>query len=292
MAKIRMMRANDAPAAARLANSEGWRLVPDDFRRMMALGGAGNFVAEGAGGRLVGIGTVLVYGSLAWLTNYIIEKRHRGMGIGSALVECSLAHADLAGVENVSLYTYDDRTGFYRQFGFSCTGSHTYYSGKPDARAPGWLQGNEKITVKRAICAKSLVQLDKAATGADRCAFLRALSKCPDVSILAATRKGPRGREQAAGYISAAHCPQNALEIGQWVAGDAETAGLLLRAVCAAIKPATLCAFAPDSNPTAGRILSAAGLKPGPKFARMSLGKKNQKLRGRLAYSMCALEAW
>ena len=48
----------------------------------------------------------------------IIDKRHRGKGLGKILIENILNLTELKNVKNFELYCLEDMTSFYKKYGF------------------------------------------------------------------------------------------------------------------------------------------------------------------------------
>lgn len=77
---------------------------------------------EAASGRLVASGRVLGDGlRAAWLLDLVVERKHRGRGLGSALVERLLDHPAARGARSLHLRTRDAQP-FYARFGFRSDG--------------------------------------------------------------------------------------------------------------------------------------------------------------------------
>jgi GNAT superfamily N-acetyltransferase len=57
------------------------------------------------------------YATFAWLADVFVVPGHRGMGLGTWLVETAVSHPDLRGLRRWTLAT-GDAHGLYAQFGF------------------------------------------------------------------------------------------------------------------------------------------------------------------------------
>lgn len=74
----------------------------------------------GEPGELAGFARVLtdeVY--LAMVLDVIVTPRHRGGGLGAALMEAILSHPKVSGARSVELVCQPDLIGFYRRWGFT-----------------------------------------------------------------------------------------------------------------------------------------------------------------------------
>src|SRR5215210_474317 len=102
MANIRPMKASDVADGMRLKAEAGWNQVDADWRRFLALGGDGCFAAE-SGGRVVGSVTTARFRSVGWVAMLLVEKAHRGAGIGRGLLIRALEHLEARGARSVRL---------------------------------------------------------------------------------------------------------------------------------------------------------------------------------------------
>src|SRR5919112_846030 len=102
MVDLRPMTAADLADGMRLKAEAGWNQVEADWRRFLALGGEGCFVAE-RDGRVVGSVTTCQFGSIGWVAMLLVEKAHRGEGIGRGLLLRALEHLEGRGARSVRL---------------------------------------------------------------------------------------------------------------------------------------------------------------------------------------------
>ena len=285
MHRIRTMQKKDIPVAVRLTELEDWHFSAGDFDVMMQLWPGGNFVMVNEDEKILGIGSVLVHGKIAWLSNYIVVKGQRGKGYGKELVAHSLRHISSHGIKDAGLYTYDDRVGFYSQFGFARKGKYTLYAGKVPSEAPSEQTVENVYSVDKKMLA-DVKRLDKRALGIDRSEFVKSLYRFFPAHFLISRCEYGR----IAGYITAGPCPDGSFEVGQWIAKDRETARSLIAALSKNIGSKTLQVIAPDAN--AGGILKSYGFRTGRKFVKMSLGKGQKAGKKDWLYSLCGMEVW
>jgi predicted N-acetyltransferase YhbS len=111
------MTAADLADGMRLKAEAGWNQVEADWRRFLALGGEGCFVAERQG-RVVGSVTTCQFGSVGWVAMLLVEKAQRGAGIGRALLMRSLEHLESRGARSVRLDATALGRPLYESLGF------------------------------------------------------------------------------------------------------------------------------------------------------------------------------
>jgi amino-acid N-acetyltransferase len=75
------------------------------------------FLVARAGGRLVGVVGLEVYGDSALLRSLAVRADHRGRGLGQALTRAALRQARVRGVRRVYLLT-ETAAPFFERFGF------------------------------------------------------------------------------------------------------------------------------------------------------------------------------
>jgi GNAT superfamily N-acetyltransferase len=69
------------------------------------------------GARLVGFARVVTdRATFAWLADVFVVETHRGLGLGKWLIECIVAHPDLADLK-IFLLATDDAHELYRRYG-------------------------------------------------------------------------------------------------------------------------------------------------------------------------------
>ncbi len=110
----------DFPALVRLTSQEGWNYAVEDFNRLWSTGCMETVVARDGASGVAGMVTVLDYGEVAWLSNVVVRRDLRGMGIGRALVGEAVSRNRRK--RTISLLSYGDTAGFYRRQGFSEAG--------------------------------------------------------------------------------------------------------------------------------------------------------------------------
>lgn len=114
---VRRMVPKDFEFAIKLTNTSKWNLEIEDFRRTLDLEPKGCFIAE-VDRRRVGLLTTVVYDSLAWIGNVIIDESSRGKGFGVKLMKHALKFLKVRKARTIGLYAYEDTAGFYEKLGF------------------------------------------------------------------------------------------------------------------------------------------------------------------------------
>jgi N-acetylglutamate synthase-like GNAT family acetyltransferase len=282
MPRIRVMQREDIQEAVRLTSLEEWRFTESDFKAMLQLWPDGNFVMEGDNNEVIGIGSVLSYGKIAYLSNYIVIKNERGKGYGKALVLKSLEYIKQNEIQETLLYTYDDRTEFYSQFGFKEVCAATAYTGIPKSSF-----ASEGISMIKAEDLGELKAYDSNSFGIDRSRFIDKLHEYFRDNFIVARKHG-----EICGYVTAGSCPGGILEVGQWIANDVEIAQGLISMLLKKAKPSSVYIIVPDSNQSARKIMSACNLKPGRKYVKMRMGVILSFPKTDYMYSLCTMEVW
>ena len=111
------MTAADVADGMRLKAEAGWNQVEADWRRFLALGGEGCFVAERQG-QVVGSVTTCRFGPVGWVAMLLVEKAHRGAGIGRVLLIRALEHLESGGARSVRLDATAPGRPLYESLGF------------------------------------------------------------------------------------------------------------------------------------------------------------------------------
>jgi GNAT superfamily N-acetyltransferase len=137
------------------------------------------FVAETADGALVGTAVAAIHGSVAWIGTIWVQSAARGRGLGAALTDAALEAAADAGCESQVLVATSAGRPLYERLGFDV---QTWYR---TMEAPG-LAGEPPPGVRAFAPADlaAIVALDRAATGEDRSAALRAFAAPSTARVL------------------------------------------------------------------------------------------------------------
>lgn len=199
---VRRLATDELPLAVPLLAPEGWSLEPPELVRLESLGGA---VGAFEGGRLVGFLTFIDTPPYRWIGNVAVSPAVRGRGVGARIVAEAMRGAD-----RTALYSVEKAVTLYERAGLRIAGE--LHALRAEHARPGDEQADE---LARADVADA-VALDRAATGMDRGALLRALL---DVHPGRAVRRG--GRTVAFGIAKTYY---DVTEIGPVVAERPEDA--------------------------------------------------------------------
>jgi GNAT superfamily N-acetyltransferase len=262
MLLIRAMTTADIPAGMRLKEQAGWNQLEADWRRLLELQADGGFVAEWDN---VAVGTVTTcrFGPVAWVAMMLVDERHRGRGIGRALLTHALNVLDAQGVRSVRLDATPLGRPLYDSLGFLAEATFTRFQGiLPDAGESHEILGTGPRDALERVCA-----LDREVTSTDRGRLLRRLAdEHPDALRVV---DGTRG---VAGFLMA-RPGSRAIQIGPCVADD--RAGPLLLADARtryARKPVFL--DIPATHVAAQELAASWGLAAGRLLTRMGRGPR------------------
>jgi ribosomal protein S18 acetylase RimI-like enzyme len=220
--KIRLLVAEDLPAAMRLKEAAGWNQTEEDWLRLLRLEPRGCFAAA-AVGRLVGTATTTTYGrELAWVGMVLVDPEFRRRGIASRLMRAALAYLDGEGVRSVKLDATPDGRHVYEGLGFE---DELLIERWRREALEGGGRDAEPSSLDPARLAE-ILEFDRLAFGADRARLLESLVAESAGTFVRA--EGGRVKGYALTRAGAA-----ADYIGPLVASDFETASGLLDEVIA-----------------------------------------------------------
>jgi GNAT superfamily N-acetyltransferase len=168
-ATLRLLNANDIPAAAQLSAQASWNQTDEDWRALMDLAPEGCLVME-VGGELAATTTLLCYGRrLAWIGMVLTKLQYRGRGLARRLLTEALILADQKGIETVKLDATDQGKPIYEKLGFRSEQAVERWTrpGLAGALAPAAL----------APRAEEWREADSLAFGADRSQLLERLAR-------------------------------------------------------------------------------------------------------------------
>jgi ribosomal protein S18 acetylase RimI-like enzyme len=259
MIHIRPMTAADLPLGLRLSQEAGWNQISADWQRFLDLQPDGCFVAQWDG-LPVGTTTTCIFGSVAWIAMVLVKTSHRGRGIGTALMEHSLAYLDERGVDTVRLDATPlgqpvyERLGFVEQFRLA-----RYEGVLTEAREiPG-------VEVALPDHWEALVTLDRTVTNTDRRQFLSRLFSEQPHNVCCV-----QGGGGIAGFI-AARPGAKALMLGPCM-GTPEAARLLFADAGRRYAGQRVVVDVPLVNRAATILVEAQGLMVQRRLTRMRRG--------------------
>src|ERR1700740_2643423 len=92
--RLRAMAEADIPAGMRLKEISGWNQTAEDWGRFLNASPNGCFVAE-FDSKVVGTAATISYeDKFAWIGMVLVDPKYRGRGIGTRLLEKTIAFLD------------------------------------------------------------------------------------------------------------------------------------------------------------------------------------------------------
>lgn len=275
---VRRLGPDDLRHCVRLSVDRGW--LPEQAKWSMLLevsevfgvdapdGGGGRDDADGA---LAGAVVLTRYGAdLASVGMMLVAARHGRLGLGRALMEHLLAEA---GDATVTLFATDLGKPLYDKLGFRTIRRSAAFTG-PFRAGPTTgptAVDNSKIRTRPATTADmaEIIDVDKAAFGADRSRLLRRLPAFAGQLLVLQTEHGLAG---LAGF-AAAWQNHTSTVIGPVVAPDGAAARLLISDLAAGIRGQVRLDLDPD-RPELPAWAAGHGLKPAGLNAVMAYGRR------------------
>ncbi len=171
--QIRLMTAQDVPAAVALARAQGWRDRSLFYDLVLRIPTVQALVAVAEG--LVATGLATANGPVGWLGAIVVAEEHRRRGIGRAMTEELMRRLREAGCETLSLESTDAGRPMYERMGFRLVTHYHQLQADHIEERPLPPAGSHARPLRRAdlpaVCA-----LDRQATGEDRSAALEVLA--------------------------------------------------------------------------------------------------------------------
>lgn len=280
---VRRLRPDDLRHCVRLSVDRGW--LPEKAKWSMLLevsevfgidapgGGDGTDGTDGGDGALAGAVVLTRYGAeLASVGMMLVAARYGRMGLGRALMEHLLAEA---GDATVTLFATDLGKPLYDKLGFRTIRRSAAFTGP--FRADSFLAepavtvataDNSKMRTRPAAAADmaSIIDVDKAAFGADRSRLLRRLPAFAGQLLVLETGRGVAG-------FAAAWQNHTSTVIGPVVAPDGAAARRLIGDLAAGIRGQVRLDLDPD-RPELPAWAVRRGLQPAGLNAVMAYGDR------------------
>jgi len=221
---IRPMTDADIPDGMRLKEQNLWNTLPEDWRRQLDLEPEGCFVAE-IEGAVVGTACACMFDTVSWVNLVLVDKIHRGRGIGTSLMRTVLAWLDDRKVPSIRLDATPLGRPIYEKLGFTVEYELTRYEGTMP-QLPGT---GERVAVAQASDLPAVIQLDRAVTGTNRSKLIRFLYEGVNlfvardeggISGFASFRPGSRARHIGPCLGDALACRELLATISQFLHGD------------------------------------------------------------------------
>ena len=285
---VRRLRPDDLRHCVRLSVDRGW--LPEKAKWSLLLevsevfgidapdGGDGGGGTEGRDGALAGAVVLTRYGAdLASVGMMLVAARYGRMGLGRALMEHLLAEA---GDATVTLFATDLGKPLYDKLGFRTIRRSAAFTGpfradpfladpfRAEPAVTTATTDNSKMRTRPAAAADmaSIIDVDKAAFGADRSRLLRRLPAFAGQLLVLETGRGVAG-------FAAAWQNHTSTVIGPVVAPDGAAARLLIGDLAAGIRGQVRLDLDPD-RPELPAWAVRHGLQPSGLNAVMAYGDR------------------
>lgn len=263
-AEIRLLTANDLPAAMRLKGLARWNQTESDWRRLLKLEPGGCFAAS-VDGRVVATTTTTTYGkTLAWIGMVIVDPAFRRRGIAARLMRTALASLQTMGIATVKLDATAAGRPVYEELGFVYESLIERWEG---VARPAQATGCAALDEKRW---SDLLALDRHAFGADRARLLELLRRdaCAQALIIGAADKPLRGYALARSGSAASY-------LGPLVATDEQAAMQLLDGMLNQLIGRSVYIDFNKGFVASAAALAARGFVKQRDLVRMRFGQKN-----------------
>jgi GNAT superfamily N-acetyltransferase len=183
---LRVMDEADIPAGMRLKEISGWNQTAEDWGRFLNASPNGCFVAE-VDSRVVGTAATISYqDKFAWIGMVLVDPVYRGRGIGTRLLEKTIAFLDEVKIPTMKLDATPLGKPLYEKIGFV-----TEYEIERLIlnRGPEQLSNTQPTDAQRPISNSELeivMARDSELFGADRSGLLKSLhQQSPELTFAA-----------------------------------------------------------------------------------------------------------
>ena len=260
------MSEQDIPAGMRLKDIAGWNQTANDWKCFLKASPAGCFVAE-VDGTVRGTAATISYEhKFAWVGMVLVDPEFRGQGIGTRLLEKTIAHLDESKIPAIKLDATPQGRPIYEKLGFTPEYEIARLILKRPPKISDALAVSESVSVDSNQL-QAIVAADKEIFGASRSDLLCSLHQnAPDLTV-AEWRSG-----NLQGYAFGRH-GSIADQLGPWMAMDSQAAGRLLKGFLRRCSGETLVVDCLQANQMAGELLLAEGFSYSRPLTRMYRGK-------------------
>ncbi len=163
------MTVDDVALGMRLKEQAGWNQTEADWRRFLALGSDGCFVAE-LDGQPVGTTTTCVFDSVAWIAMVLVDEQARHQGIATRLVQHALGYLDRRNVQTVRLDATPLGRPVYERLGFAAEFELSRLQGEALSAQVGY-----SVVPVGSADVDAIIQLDTSVSGTNRGRLLERL---------------------------------------------------------------------------------------------------------------------
>ena len=264
MFSIRPWTKEDIPYVCQSVSREKWGHSQSDIERCWHWEPKGCLIARE--GERLGHVSSISYGKLGWIGLLIVNPKHRGKGVGTALVKKAITHLREKGAESIRLEAVEEYAPLYERLGFREEFASLRYQGHMTAKTSE--SPHARVSL---ICPEDmagLVAFDSEQFGARRTQVLKTLAEGHPLHSFMAKR------EELLGYIMCRKT-ENGYWMGPWVSSDAGVSEELLTAVLNSLDESnpTLRFGFPSTNKTMQELLRRSGIPSSGKSIRMVLGR-------------------
>jgi GNAT superfamily N-acetyltransferase len=260
--RLRIAEASDLPRIAELRESVGWGVHRWALDAVLEPPHARTVVAVDEHERVVGVGSGIVYGSLGFVGNMVVETHHRRRGIGAAVLQAVIEFLEERGVVRLELYATSDGRPLYERHGFASVGP-SVFAGVPRGSLPSAAGG--PLHEAASEDAPELAAYDAPRFGGDRSPLLRRMVEDPERPLLVA-----REPDRIVGY---GWLRPDGERLGPLVADTPDVAiGLMAEAFERMPSAERLSLNLPATNRAGAERLAALGAELEPWDGRMARG--------------------
>ena len=261
---LRLLQTADIPFAMAVKNAAGWNQSERDWAGYLEYEPDGCFLAE-VDGQPAGTATSIRYGDrFGWIGMVLVDPQRRRAGIGTKLLRRAIDYLQARGVRAVKLDATPMGRTVYVLLGFRDEYELSRFEGPAPAPVAATSAAVQFMTERDLL---ELADFDAEAFGARRDAVLRSMSaRNPEFCFVR------RAAGAITGYLIARH-GHRAVQIGPWIARDAESADELLRAFWRRVPGKRVFVDVPHPNAAGLELIRGYGFTVQRGYTRMFLGE-------------------
>jgi ribosomal protein S18 acetylase RimI-like enzyme len=263
---LRQLAPEDIPFASEVRALAGWNQTEKDWHGYLRFAPQGCFIAE-INGVPAGTATTIDYDrAFGWIGMVLVHPSFRRLGVGSALLEKTIAHLQQNGTKCIKLDATPMGRTVYVPMGFKDEYDVVRYEGiVPQDTPPG--------RDLRSLAEGDIVdvaEFDAPAFGAIRATVLAELSQRNPEFCFVAVENG-----QVKGYLIAREGAR-AVQVGPFVANDPAIAESLLNACFYQMRGRPAYIDVPVPNEAARLLVEGRGFTEQRRLTRMFLGENSR----------------
>ncbi len=264
--QLRTMSERDIPAGMRLKEIAGWNQTANDWKCFLKASPAGCFVAE-VDGTVRGTAATISYEQrFAWVGMVLVDPEFRGHGIGTRLLEKTIAYLEAMKIPAIKLDATPQGRPIYEKLGFTPEYEIARLTLKRPPKIPDAPAVSESVSVDSNQL-QAIVAADEEIFGASRSDLLCSLHQNAPNLTVAEWRNG-----NLQGYAFGRH-GSFADQLGPWMAIDSQAARRLLETFLRRCSGETLVVDCLQANQTAGELVRARGFSYSRSLTRMYRGE-------------------